>query len=499
MGCNITLGVKNNELRRITPRENMDVNDAWICDKGRFAHGFVGHPDRLQTPLIRREGELRPGTWDEALDLIAQRLGDVVKTSGPQAVGGLGSTHITNEANYLFQRFMRSVIGTNNVDHLDRMPSRATPLTSLPELEHKDVIVLLGLDPSTETPLVELWIKKAVLRHGARVLVVNPRQIELARYGGPWLGYRPGSEAALLNGLARAILEANGESQAAATIETRVTNLDEFRGWLRDYGPRQVEQLTGASAGSLQQAARILAQAKHPIILYGPNWLRGAPQGTGTLGSSPAEHTLDAMENLATLLGGIEVGFVAGDSNTLGALKMGLVPGLYPGRQSFKDTKIRSRLAGMWSGRLSPIEGLDFEGMTRAGREGNLEAMWIIGADPANSSQRSRRGPGQNTLPGRPGSIHDRHSIHGRGCTASRQLCRNRRQLYQRHGADSGHARRGPPARRGSTRLVDHHRKSQREWWIASASEPGISPGRRRYWRKSPRCCLAIAVSTWPA
>jgi NADH-quinone oxidoreductase chain G len=387
VGCNITLGVKNNELRRITPRENMDVNDTWICDKGRFAHGFVGHPDRLRTPLIRREGELCPGTWDEALDLIAQRLGDVVKNSGPQAVGGLGSTHITNEANYLFQRFMRSVIGTNNVDHLDRMPSRATPLTSLPELEHKDVIVLLGLDPSTETPLLELWIKKAVLRHGAGVLVVNPRQIELARDGGPWLGYRPGSEAALLNGLARAILDANKESQAAATIGTRVTNLDEFREWLRDYGPRQVEQLTGASAGSLQQAARILAQARHPIILYGSNWLQGAPQGTGTIASNPGEHTLDAMENLAALLGGIEVGFVAEDCNTLGALKMGVVPGLYPGRQPFEDTKIRSRLAGMWSGRLSPVEGLDFDGMTRAGRQGNLEAMWIIGSDPADNAQ----------------------------------------------------------------------------------------------------------------
>ena len=388
-GCNITMGVKNNQLRRITPRENPDVNDAWICDKGRFAHGFVGHPDRLQTPMIRRDGELYPATWEEALDLIARRLGDIIETSGPEKVGGLGSSHITNEANYLFQRFMRSVIGTNNVDHLERMPSRAIPLTSLPELEHKDVIVLLGLDPSTEVPMVELWIKKAVLRHGARVVVVNPRRIELTRYGGPWLGYRPGSEAALLNGLARAILEANGDRQAATTIETRVTNLDEFRGWLRDYEPRQVEQLTGAPPGSLQQAARLLAQARHPIILYGANWLRGAQQEISPSSASPAEAALDAMENLATLLGGIEAGFVAGGSNTLGAMKMGVVPGLYPGRQSFKDAKIRSRLAGMWSGRLSPVEGLDFEGMARAGQEGDLEAMWIIGADPANSSRRA--------------------------------------------------------------------------------------------------------------
>jgi NADH-quinone oxidoreductase chain G len=389
VGCNITLGVKNNVLRRITPRENPDVNDTWICDKGRFAHGFVGHPERLQTPLIRRNGELSPATWEEALDLIARRLGDIVKTSGPEAVGGLGSTHITNEANYLFQRFMRSVVGTNNVDHLARMPFRATPLTSLPELEHKDVILLLGLDPSSEVPLVELWIKKAVLRHGARVLVVNPRQIELARYGGPWIGYRPGSEAALLNGLARAVLQAHSEGQAAAAAETRVTNLDEFRGWIRDYDPRQVEEMTGVPAGPLQEAARLLAQAKRPIILYGSSWLRGVQQEGETPGASPEEPVLDAMENLATLLGGVEVGFVARDSNTLGAMKMGVVPGLYPGRQSFKDSKIRSRLAGMWSGRLSPVEGLDFEGMARAGEEGDLQAMWIIGADPANTSRRA--------------------------------------------------------------------------------------------------------------
>lgn len=389
VGCNVTLGVKNNELRRITARENMDVNDAWICDKGRFGHGFVGHPDRLQTPLIRSEGELRPATWDEALDLVARRLGDIVGTSGPEAVGGLGSTHVTNEANYLFQRFLRSVIGTNNVDHLGRMSSRATPLTSLPELEHNDVIVLAGLDPSTETPLVELWIKKAVLRHGASVVVVNPRQIELGRYGGPWLGYRPGSEVALFNGLVRAILEASVESQRADVLGTRVTNLDELRGWLEPYGPRQVEQLTGASADSLQQAARLLVQAERPIILYGSNWLLGAPQETGTLGSSPAGQRLDAVENLSVLLGGIEVGFIAGDNNTLGALEMGLVPNLYPGRRPFKGKRIRSRLAGMWGGRLSPVEGLDFDGMMLAGREGNLDAMWIIGADPANDSRRA--------------------------------------------------------------------------------------------------------------
>jgi len=375
VGCNIFLGVKNNELRRITPRENMSVNDAWICDKGRFAHGYVDHPDRLSTPLIRRGNALQPATWEEALGLIAQRLLEVSTSHGPDAIAGLASTRVTNESNYLFQRFMRSVVGTNNVDHIDRMPEGATTLASLRELEHKDVILLLGCDPSNEAPLVELWIKKAVLRHGARVLVAHPTQIELGRYGGPWLGYRPGGEVALLNGLARAILDVGAEGQAA-----RLTNLGEFQSWVREYTPQQVERRVGTPATALQAAARILAGAKRPAILYGQNWVP-------TPGTAKAR--IDAMANLALLLGGIEAAFLPPDNNTVGAMAMGAVPNLYPGGQPFKDNKVRGRLASFWGGKLSPVRGLDFDGMMTAGQSGNLEILWIMGTDPASDCRRA--------------------------------------------------------------------------------------------------------------
>jgi NADH-quinone oxidoreductase chain G len=360
VGCNLVLGEKNNELRRITPRENLEVNDAWLCDRGRFGHAFVDHPDRLATPLVRRNGELQPATWDEALDLVARRLREIVEADGPQAIGGLGSARSTNEANYLFQRFLRTVVGTNNVDHLGRMPAGATPLRSLPDLERRDVFVLLGFDPSSEAPLIELWIKKAVLRHGAQVIVVNPWQIELAAHGGSssmslWLGYRPGGEAALLNGLARAILDAGGETRQGAA---RTTNLDEFRAWLRNVNP----------SPEMRQAAERLAQARRPILLYGPRWAGG----------------IDPLANLALLLGGAEVAFVPEEANTLGALEMGVAPDLYPGRQPFRDTQVRSRLASFWGGKLSPLDGLDCNGMLAAAREGRLQAMWVVGSDPAS-------------------------------------------------------------------------------------------------------------------
>lgn len=423
VGCNIFLGVKNNQIRRIVPRQNDQVNDAWICDKGRFTHGFVGHPDRLTAPLIRRDGRLEPATWDEALQLCARRLGEIVRSSehGPQAVAGLGSTRVTNEANYLFQRFLRTVVGSNSVDHLGRMPHGTTPLSSLPQLEGKDLFVLLGLDPSTEAPLVELWIKKAVLRHKApglparagRVIVAHPRRIELSRYG-LWLGYRPGSEVALLNGLARAVLDAGAAAGAPWTAEggprtaeggqpagqprrarpgeasarpapdrlggARVANLRDFGAWLQEYTPPQVEHLTGTPAQALREAARLLAGAQRPIVLYGADWAR--PAGVG----STVAAALQAVANLTLLLGGIEAGFVAQDNNTFGALDMGVTPDLLPGRQ-LSDDKTRSRLAGIWGGKLSPRAGLDFEGMVSAANESTLQGLWVMGADPAAESR----------------------------------------------------------------------------------------------------------------
>ena len=369
VGCNLLLGTKNNRLRRITPLENLQVNDSWLCDKGRFTHGYVDHPDRLQTPLIRRQGQLEAATWDEALDLVAERLTSAIEQHGPQSVAGLGSARVTNEANYLLQRFVRSVIGSNNVDHVGRMPVGALPLSSLPELEDRDVFLLLGFDPSTEAPLVELWIKKAILRHGATVIVANPRRIELVKHGGPWLGHRPGSEAALLNGLARAMLDAGLEGQTS-----RVTNVDDYHTWLRPYGPKETQHLAGVQPQTLLSAAQILAQAENPIAIYGPGWTNGVETAAN----------LRAVENLCLLLGGMEAGFVAEDINTLGALEMGVIPDLYPGGQSSRDNRVRSRLAGLWGSKLSPVEGLDFEGMMSAGQEGDLQAMWIVGADPAH-------------------------------------------------------------------------------------------------------------------
>ena len=342
VGCNITLDVKMNQLRRIGARENADVNDQWLCDKGRFGHAFVHSPHRLKTPLIRRGDRLEPATWQEALALVSQRLSEIVEESGPESVGGIGSTRATNEANYLFQRFMRAVIGANNVDHFGRAPDGARPLASLDEIRKADVIFLMGVDPAEEAPIVELLIRRAVLTRGTKVIIANPRRVALNRYGGPWLAYRPGTEIALLNELAK---------RETSNVKRETS---------------QVEEITGVPKETLQQAAEILAQAKSALIICGP-----------------ASNLQSPVSNLQSLTNSAGPFYLAEDCNSLGALEMGVAPHLLPGRQSLTDGKARKRFGKRWGAEPPSETGLSADEMLEAATEGTRRALFVMKSDPA--------------------------------------------------------------------------------------------------------------------
>jgi NADH-quinone oxidoreductase chain G len=342
VGCNITLDVKMNKLCRIVGRENAEVNDQWLCDKGRFAHAFVHSPHRLKTPLIKRGNKLEPATWQEALALISRRLGKIVEESGPDSVGGIGSTRATNEANYLFQRFMRAVVGTNNVDHIGRVPDGARPLASLTQLGEADVIFLMGVDPIEEAPIVELFIRRAVLTKGTKIIVANPRRVALNRYGGPWLAYKPGAEVALLNEL----------SKRETSSVKRETS--------------EVAEVTGVSSEALRQAADILAQAERVLIICGP-----------------ASNIQSPISNLQSLTNSAGPYYLAEDCNSLGALDMGVAPHLLPGRQSISDNKARRRFGARWLTELPSEAGLSTDEMLEAATEGTLRALYVMKSDPA--------------------------------------------------------------------------------------------------------------------
>ncbi len=364
VGCNVRLDERAHALRRIVARENMAVNDEWICDKGRFLHQYVDHPDRLKTPLVREGGELRTATWDEALGQIVEALSTIGSDAcGPSAIGGVTSARVSNEAAYLFQKFFRALVGTNNVDFPDgsAVRAQATGLSNITDIAKSDLIVLVGFDPSEAAPLLDLHIKRAVRRAGAKLLIINPRRIELAKYPGAYLPVLPGNEAVLLNELAAAIQAGKAANQQVGKQQTA--------------NRKPVGEATQNATRNTQYATAVdlLTAAKSPLFIYGPDAARGE---RGRL-------AVTALSNLALGLGfGDRLAYVGAEANSQGARDMGLLPDALPGGQPVNDAAVRDRLGKLWGAPPPAEPGLSYAQMIG----GSLRALYVMGANPAADS-----------------------------------------------------------------------------------------------------------------
>lgn len=362
VGCNVTLDVKNDALRRIAPRFNRAVNDRWMCDRGRFDHSFVEREDRLETPLVRRNGALEPATWDEALSLVSERLGGIVREHGPDSVGGIGSAWVTNEANYLFQKLLRTVLGANNVDYPGRMPDTARPVGTLADLRRADSVFLLGLDLLQSAPVIELFVRRIAIMYDAKVVIAHPQAVPLTRFG-LWLPYKPGAAETLCQGVARALVDAG---QARYPVGRQ----REWEAWARAITVEQAAEAAGAPADAIRQAASILGQERYGLTAHGADVGRG-PQG---------QATLEALRRLTALAGSHGPFYVAERANTVGAMDMGVAPHRLPGPASLDDAEARRRLAQVWAVKEASLPtrpGLSAAEMLEPGA---LKALYVVGA-----------------------------------------------------------------------------------------------------------------------
>ena len=376
VGCNVRLDSRTHTIRRIVGRENMQVNDQWICDKGRFAHAWVNGEKRLETPLLRKNGELVPVQWSEALDFIAGKLQAVKQQHGANAIGAIGSAKIGNESNYALQRLFRGVIGTNNIDHRDGADVAGLP-TGLPALAavmkpqygpnpQVDTIFLFGIDPSEELPILDLHLKRAVKKGGAKLIIAHPRRIELTRYNGPYLAYEPGTEATLLNGLLRAAAgQKEGLNAAAAT------HLADVKKWTEEADDRALRDLCRTDPAAVKAAAALLAKSEKALIIYGPQAARG----------SDGPSIRDGLANLAFLTGHADrLAFVGLDANSQGARDMGLLPDRLPGHAALNNGDAVKRLEHLWECKLPSAAGKSYKQML----DGGVKALYVMGADPAS-------------------------------------------------------------------------------------------------------------------
>ena len=382
-GCQLELEVRRGRIIRVSPKRDGTVNQGQACVKGRFGIiEFVHHRDRLKASLIKKDGNFAEASWDEALDLVAKRLSGFK----PEEVAVISSARCTNEDNYVAQKFARVVLGTNNVDNCARLchaPSVAglalsfgsgAMTNSINEIRDSRCILAIGTNTTEAHPIIGLEVKRAVGK-GAKLIVADPREIELVRFSHIWLRHRPGSDVALLMGMARVIVDEGLLDRSF--IQERCENFDAFLASLKDFSLDFVERTTGVDRDRIVEAARIYATEKPSSILY-------------CLGITEHSHGTDnviATANLAMLTGNIGkpstgVNPLRGQNNVQGSCDMGALPNVYNGYQVVSDPEVRKKFESAWGGKLPAEPGLTATEVFDLACRGEIKALYIVGENP---------------------------------------------------------------------------------------------------------------------
>ncbi|MFQ5811248.1 MAG: molybdopterin-dependent oxidoreductase, partial [Armatimonadota bacterium] len=277
VGCSVKLNVLDDEVVMVTADAEAVPNYGNLCVKGRFQFEFIGSPDRLQRPLVRREGELVETSWDEALDEVASRLRAIHEEHGPGSVGFVSSCRCTNEENYLMQKLARAAFGTHNVDQCARTCHAPTVAglsmsfgsgamtNSIGEIQHCDVLLIIGSNTTEAHPVIALEMKKAH-RRGARIIVVDPRRIGMTEYACLHLPVRPGTDVALLNCMMNVIIEEGWADEEF--IAARPEGYEELKETVGRYEVDEVAELCAVPADDIREAARIYATGEKSAIFY---------------------------------------------------------------------------------------------------------------------------------------------------------------------------------------------------------------------------------------
>ncbi|MHC4631290.1 MAG: formate dehydrogenase subunit alpha, partial [Planctomycetota bacterium] len=398
VGCQIDLNVnpKAGRIIRVTSEVGCIPNNGNLCVKGRFGMDFVASDERLTEPLIKRKGKFEKATWDEAIKFIAERLKRTRSQFGADSIAGLSSAKCTNEDNYVFQKFIRACIGTNNVDHCARLCHASTVAglarafgsgamtNSIDELKNAACIFVIGSNTTEAHPVIGLSVKEAVMKNGAELVVADPRAIDLTRFAGLYIAQKPGTDVALINAMMNVII--NEGLHDKAFIKERTEDFEKLEAILKDFTPEKAEGITTIPADKIRTAARLYANAKTASIVYS----MGITQHT-----TGTDNVL-TLANLAMLTGNVGaestgVNPLRGQNNVQGACDLGALPNVYPGYQSVEDSQIQAKFESAWGGKLSGQKGLTVVEMMHAIEEGKIKALYVMGENPALSDPNLNR------------------------------------------------------------------------------------------------------------
>jgi formate dehydrogenase major subunit len=399
VGCTFKAEMRGEDLVRMVPYKDGKANHGHSCVKGRFAWGYATHTDRVTTPMIRANitDPWREVTWDEAIAHTASEMKRIQAKYGKDSIGGITSSRCTNEETFLVQKLIRAGFGNNNVDTCARVCHSPTGYglgktfgtsagtQEFDSVDQADVILVIGANPTDGHPVFGSRLKKR-LRAGAKLIVVDPRRIDLVRTphvkAEHHLALRPGTNVAIVNALAHAIISENLHDEDF--IRERC-DWDEFSEWaafiLRpENSPEAAEKLSGVPASEIRAAARLYATARNGAIYY----------GLGVTEHSQGSSTVIAIANLAMATGnigrpGVGVNPLRGQNNVQGSCDMGSFPHEFPGYRHVSDDATRKIFETDWGVSLSNEPGLRIPNMLDAAMDGTFKALYIQGEDIAQS------------------------------------------------------------------------------------------------------------------
>jgi formate dehydrogenase alpha subunit len=384
VGCGITVAVRSDRRPSLMAGDAPDnpSSQGMLCVKGRFGVGFVHSTSRVAHPMVRRDGDWRRVSWDEALEAAAAGL---ARHRG--RFGALASAKATNEDGYVVQKFCRVVMATNNVDHCTRLchsPSVEAMLAAMGsgatsnsyrDYEDAGCLLIVGADASANHPVIAVRFRRAMVR-GARIVVVNPKRIELCDQADLWIQNRPGTDVTLFNAMARLILD---EDLAARDfIRTRTEGFEAWRASLAEFDLDRAAAITGVPAADIARAARWYARP--PFSGSCLIWGMGITQHVNGI------HNAHALLNLALVAG--QLGFpgsgispLRGQNNVQGCGDAGCIPTNLPGYQCY-DAATLDRFERVWGVRPPGEPGLVVTEMVEAWVDGRIRAMYIVGENP---------------------------------------------------------------------------------------------------------------------
>ncbi|MBO3789110.1 formate dehydrogenase subunit alpha [Bacillus amyloliquefaciens] len=388
VGCSFEVWTKGRDILKIQPVSDAPVNAISTCVKGKFGWDFVNSEERITKPLIRKNGAFVESSWEEALDLVASRLGSIKAEHGNGSVGFISSSKITNEDNYVIQKLARQVFETNNVDNCSRYcQSPATDglfrtvgmggdAGTIKDIAKAGLVLIVGANPAEGHPVLATRVKRAHKLHGQKLIVADLRRNEMAERSDLFISPKQGTDQVWLMAVTKYMIDQGWHDQAF--IDENVNYFEDYKETLKKYTLEYAERITGLSQDTIIRIAEMIRDADGTCVLWG----MGVTQNTG------GSDTSAAISNLLLATGnyrrpGAGAYPLRGHNNVQGACDMGTLPGWLPGYQHITDDAARAKFEKAYGVEIDGKPGLDNIEMLHAIEEGNMKAMYLVGEDMA--------------------------------------------------------------------------------------------------------------------